>query len=138
YREALRITVSRGDRGILADLQASLAEVLAAQGKVDEAERLALEVEVTLRPEDPQHKITVLATMAAVRAAQGRDDEAEELYRSAMAAIATSGFAVLELELLERLVRFYRERDREDEAAVCEARMAERVPSEASRAERIA
>ena len=35
----------RGDRGVLPDLQASLAETLAALGKVDEAERLALEVQ---------------------------------------------------------------------------------------------
>jgi tetratricopeptide (TPR) repeat protein len=52
YREALRITSSRGDRGVLPDLLASLAEVLALLGKVEEAERLALELEATSRPDD--------------------------------------------------------------------------------------
>ena len=137
YREAVRITSTRGDRGVLPDLQASLAEVLAAQGKVDEAERLALEVQATARPDDPHFQMTVLATMAAVRAAQGRDDEAEELYRSALAA-TTKGYAVIELELLERLAAFYRAREREDEALACEARIAEHVPSESARTERIA
>ena len=137
YREAVRITSTRGDRGVLPDLQASLAEVLAAQGKVDEAERLALEVQATARPDDPHFQMTVLATMAAVRAAQGRDDEAEELYRSALAA-TTKGYAVIELELLERLAAFYRARDREEEASACEARIAELVPSESARTERIA
>ncbi len=41
-REALRITETRGDHGVLPDQQAALAETLADLGKVDEAERLAM------------------------------------------------------------------------------------------------
>jgi tetratricopeptide (TPR) repeat protein len=137
YREALRITSTRGDRGFLPDLQASLAETLAALGKIEEAERLALEVEAVTRPDDPHFGVTVAAMLAAVRAAQGRDDEAEGLYRSALAE-TTDGFALLELELLERLVAFYRERSRDDDAVVYEARLAELVPSTPTRTERIA
>ena len=137
YREALRITATRGDRGWLPDLQASLAEVLAALGKVDEAERLALEVQASPKADDPHFEVTVFEALAAVRAAQGRDDEAEELYRKALAG-TKDGFAALELEILERLARFYRDRDRDDEAAVCEARIAELLPSEPARIERIA
>ncbi len=137
YREALKITSTRGDRGVLPDLYASLAEVLALLGKTDEAERLALELEGMTRPDDVHFGITVAMTWAAIRAAQGRDDEAEELYRTALADV-TSGYAILELELLERLVRFYRERGREDDAVACETRIAELLPAEPSRTERIA
>jgi len=138
YREALRITSTRGDRGILPDLQASLAETLAALGKIDEAERLALEVQAAPRPDDPHFGITVSATMAAVRAAQDRDEEAEGLYCSALEEATKSGFAVIELEVLDRLVSFYRERGRDGDAAVYEARLAELVPPAATRTERIA
>lgn len=137
YREALRITSNRGDRGILPDLQASLAETLAALGKIDEAERLALEVQAAPRP-DPHFGIIVSATLAAVRAAQGRDKEAEELYGSALEEATKSGSAVIELEVLERLVSFYRERGRDHDAAIYEARLAELVPPAATRTERIA
>jgi len=137
YREALKITSTRGDRGVLPDLTASLAEALALLGKVDEAERLALELEGMKRPDDVHFGVTVTMTWAAIRAAQARDDEAEELYRTALAGV-TSGYAILELEILERLVRFYRERAREDDAVACEARISELLPAEPSRTERIA
>jgi tetratricopeptide (TPR) repeat protein len=137
YREALKITSTRGDRGVLPDLTASLAEALALLGKVEEAERLALELEGMKRPDDVHFGVTVTMTWAAVRAAQARDDEAEELYRTALAGV-TSGYAILELEILERLVRFYRERAREDDAVACEARISELLPAEPSRTERIA
>ena len=122
---------------MLPDLQASLAEVLAALGKVEEAERLALAVQASSRPEDPHFDVTVKGAMAAVRAAQGRDEEAETLYREALAGMSP-GFAALELEILERLVAFYRDRDRDDEAAACQSRIDELVPSDPARAERIA
>ena len=137
YREALRIATTRGDRGSLPDIQASLAEVLAALGKVDEAERLALEVQASPRPQDPHFELTMSGALAAVRAAQGRDDEAEELYRRALDA-TKDGLPLLELEVLERLVVFYRDRGREDDAAACQARIAELVPSESTSTERIA
>jgi class 3 adenylate cyclase len=137
YREALRITSSRGDRGVLPDIQASLAEVLALLGKIEEAERLALELEGMLQPDDVHAGVTIGMTRAALCAAEGRDDEAEALYRSALDNVA-SGYAILELLILERLVRFYRERDREEDASACEARMAELVPVTPSSTERIA
>src|SRR5262249_4687185 len=43
FREALRITSTRGDRGLLPDYQAALATTLADLGKIDEGERLALD-----------------------------------------------------------------------------------------------
>jgi tetratricopeptide (TPR) repeat protein len=138
YREALRITLTRGDRGVLPDLQSSLSETLAALGKIEEAERLAVEVKESVRPDDPHRGVTVSATFAVVRAAQGRDEEAEELFVSALDQTRRTGFAILELEVLERFVHFYRERGRDDEAVVYEARLAELVSSAATRIERIA
>jgi tetratricopeptide (TPR) repeat protein len=135
-REALRITTARGDLGIVPDVQASLARVLALQGKLDEAEQLALAVQASPRP-DPHFEVTVNATLAAVRAAQGSDEEAEELYRAALSGTG-EGLALLEVELLEELLAFYRSRDRADDASACEARIAELLPSEPARTERIA
>jgi hypothetical protein len=94
-------------------------------------------VQASPKADDPHFEVTVFEALAAVRAAQGRDDEAEQLYRQALAG-TKEGFAALELEILERLARFYRDRDREDEAAACEVRIAELVPSEPARTERIA
>jgi tetratricopeptide (TPR) repeat protein len=137
FREAVRITESRGDRGILSDLQASLARALAEQGKVDEAERLALAVQENPRSDEPHHEVTFNVTLAAVRAAQGRDDEAELLYREAIAGVS-DGFPALELEILEDLLEFYRSRGRTEDAAACEERIAELLPSEPVRTQRIA
>ncbi len=81
--------------------------------------------------------VTLAMTWAAVRAAEGRDDEAEGLYRSALDNV-TRGYAILELVILERLVRFYRARDREEDASACEVRIAELVPATPSSTERIA
>ncbi len=137
YREALHITATRGDRGVLPDIKASLAEVLAALGKVDEAERLMLDVQASPRPDDPHFEVTVSGVVAAIRAAQGRDDEAEELYRKALE-VTKDGIPALELEVLERMVVFYRDRGRDADAAACQARIVELVPSESVSTERIA
>ena len=83
-REGLRILAARGDRGMLPDLQASLAETLADQGKAEEAERLALDARANAGPQDPSCMVAATAALAAVREAQGRDEDAEDLFRSAV------------------------------------------------------
>ena len=50
FREALRITSTRGDRGLEPDYQAALATTLAELGKIDEAERLANDARAHARP----------------------------------------------------------------------------------------
>ncbi len=134
FREAVRITVTRGDRGVLPDLQAALAETLADLGKVDEAERLALEARTNAGPRDTSARVAAATALAAVRTAQGRDGEAEELLDSALALARERDFKVLELLPLERLVRFLRERDREDDAAAYEARLTALSPLPSSTA----
>lgn len=133
-REALRIVAARGDRGTLPDLKGGLAATLADVGKVDEAERLALEARATASPEDVATQIEATQALAAVRAAQGRDAEAEELFRATIAQARESDFPILEIEPLERFARMLHERGREAEAAPYEARLAELVPPESSTA----
>jgi tetratricopeptide (TPR) repeat protein len=133
-REALRMTSARGDRGLLPDLQAALAETLADLGKVDEAERLALEAEATAGADDVSCRVGVAMALGAVRAAQQRDHEAEHDFRSALALARESEFKVLEIEPLERLVQFLEDRGRENEATVYKVRLAELSPPPSSTA----
>lgn len=138
FREALRITSSRGDRGLQPDYQAALATTLADLGKIDEAERLANDARAHAVPEDTSFHIFALTALAMIRGAQGRDDEAEDLFRSAIDLASESGLRLFELHPLEHLIAFLRDRGRTDDAAVYEARIAELLPTEASRTERIA
>jgi tetratricopeptide (TPR) repeat protein len=137
FREALRITASRGDRGLVPDYQAALAYTLADLGKVEEAE-LALDARARAVPEDTSCQIFAATALAAVRAAQGRDGEAEELFVSAIADAKESNYRVYELHPLEHLTTFLHARGRGDEAARYEARIAELSPATDMRTERIA
>jgi ATP/maltotriose-dependent transcriptional regulator MalT len=138
FREALRITSARGDRGLEPDYQAALATTLADLGKIDEAERLALDARAHAVPEDISCHIFSQTALAIIRAAQGRDDEAEELFLSAVGMARDGGLGLFELHPLEHLTEFLRERGREDDAAVYDARIAELVPAEPASTERIA
>jgi class 3 adenylate cyclase len=133
-REALRMTVARGDRGLLPDIQAPLAEILADAGKVDEAERLAIESEATVGSDDVSCRVAIALAIGAVRAAQGRDHEAEESYDSALSLARERDYKVLEIEPLERLVRFLQDRGRTNEAVAYEVRLAELSPPPSSTA----
>jgi tetratricopeptide (TPR) repeat protein len=137
-REAVRITTARGDRGMLPDFQAALAATLADLGKVDEAERLALEARTNAAPDDTSCKIAATTALGAVRAAQKRDGEADELFRSALALAQEGNVEVFEIEPLKRFAAFLRDRGREDEAAAYEARLTELVSPAPTRTERIA
>ncbi|MEX0850058.1 MAG: AAA family ATPase [Gaiellaceae bacterium] len=124
-REAVQITETRGDRGVLPDLQAALAETLADLGKVDEAERLAVEARTNAGPRDTSAKVAALTALAAVREAQQRHEDAEGLLDSALETAREGDFKVLELEPLERMVRLHRAPERNGDASVYEARLAE-------------
>lgn len=137
FRRALGILESRGDRGMLPDLQAALATTLADVGKIDEAERLALEARASAGPQDVAGRVEAMEALAAVRAAQGRASEADELFRELVAHARASRFPILEVEPLERYVRFLHDRGREGEAAPYLARL-EELAAPVSSTERIA
>jgi tetratricopeptide (TPR) repeat protein len=113
------------DRATLCESQRGLAELLVEVGRIDEAEHFALAARDTVGPEDVTSIATTTAALATVRAAQGRDEEAEQLFCDALAGIKGTDFRRTELELLEALVGFLRERGRTEDAAAHEQRLAE-------------
>jgi tetratricopeptide (TPR) repeat protein len=74
---------------------------------------------------------TTKVSLADVRAAQGRDDEAEDLLREAVEELRRHHMRSIERWALVRLVEFYRDRGRDDDAVGYEARLAELTPSTA-------
>jgi class 3 adenylate cyclase/tetratricopeptide (TPR) repeat protein len=129
-REAIRITVARGNRAILPEYQAALAKALVDVGKLEEAERLALEARENVVRQDPQGVIVTTAALGVVRAAQGRYEEAQELLVKALELARSSDQKVMELSPLTHLARLMRERGLDEEAAIYEARLAELSPSD--------
>jgi hypothetical protein len=80
---------------------------------------------------------TTTMALGLVRVAQGLDDEAEALLREAYESIAASEHRMHQVETLESLIQFLRDRGREDEAAELDERR-EDLLAAASSAERIA
>ena len=84
-REALRLLKPLEARGALCESQRALAEVLSRKGRLDEAERIALEATLTVGEHDISSRATTTMTLGLVRAAQGRDRDAETLLLEALA-----------------------------------------------------
>ena len=122
FRESIRLLATLEDRATLCESQRSLAELLLAEGRVDEAERFALAARETVGPHDLTSLATTAMSLGLVRAAQGRDEEAEELLREAYDTISTTLHRSGQRDTLEALAQFLRERGRDDEAAELEAR----------------
>jgi ATP/maltotriose-dependent transcriptional regulator MalT len=129
-REAVRITEARGDRAILPEFQAALAQTLVHMGKLEEAERLALEARAKVVRQDPQGVVVTTRALGAVRAAQGRYDEARELLDAALGLADEAQMKILELGSLAVLVRLMRQQGLEEEAAAYEERLARLAPSD--------
>jgi len=123
--DAVRTMKGLNDRSKLCEAQRSLAEVYLHGGRLEEAERLALEARASVGPEDRVSISTTKVSLAAVRAAQGRDREAEELLREAVEEFRRSQMRAVERWALRRIVAFYRDRGREDEAVGYESRLGE-------------
>ena len=102
-----------------------LAQVLLQQGRLDEAERFALEARETVGRQDMHSLATTRMALGLVRAAQGRDDEAEELLRGALEIVEATDFRRQRFEPHDRVRGFLRERGRDDEAAALEGELAE-------------
>jgi ATP/maltotriose-dependent transcriptional regulator MalT len=100
-----------------------LADALAAQGRLDEAETVALEAMETVGLHDVSSQASTRVSLALVRVAQGRDGEAEALLREAWERVEGTGWRVTEAWVVEQLDQFLRERGRRD--AAVDARAAE-------------
>jgi class 3 adenylate cyclase/tetratricopeptide (TPR) repeat protein len=129
--EAVRTMKGLNDRARLCEAQRSLAEVYVRLGRLEEAERYALEARESVGPQDRVSIPATKVSLAQVRAAQGRDDEAEGLMREAVDELRRQHMRALERWALRLLVAFYRERGRDDDAVAYEARLLELTPSAA-------
>jgi class 3 adenylate cyclase/ATP/maltotriose-dependent transcriptional regulator MalT len=128
-RDGERALKGLGDRGSLCEAQRALAMVLAVRGRLDEAERFALQARETVGPEDRVSLSTTALGLGVVRAAQGRLEEAETLMREAI-----DGFRFYELRAYEHwalryLVELLRGIGRDEEADAYEARRTELAPA---------
>jgi tetratricopeptide (TPR) repeat protein len=128
-RESIRALKTIEDRGTLCESQRALADVLVAQGKVDEAERVALEAMETVGVHDVSSQASTRLSLAAVRAAQHRDAEAERLMREAWEVVEGTGWRSIEIFVLERLDQLLRDHARPDPLVA--ERLAELAPAAA-------
>ncbi|MEP6910869.1 MAG: AAA family ATPase [Actinomycetota bacterium] len=122
FRESIRLLKPLGDRAALCESQRGLAELLVKRGRIEEAERYALDAVETVGPQDVTSGATTATALAMVRAAQGRDEEAEKLFESSIDSVSETDFREVVYEVLEPYALFLRERARDDEAAAVEER----------------
>lgn len=127
--EAVRTMKRLNDRARLCEAQRSLAEVYVELGRLDEAERYALQARESVGPDDRVSISTTKLSLGIVRAAQGREEEAEALMRDAVDEMRRLDLRALERWSLRHVVDFYRARGRDDEALPYEERLAELAPS---------
>ena len=132
FREAIRILKPLEDRGTLVESQRMLSQVLLERGRLDEAERLALEARETVGARDASSSSTTRLALGLVRAAQGRDEEAERLLREAVEILRATDFRRFEIEPLTALARFLRTRSRDEEAAKVDEELAALTAAPAS------
>jgi len=131
FRESIRLLAPMKERGTLCESQRLLAQLLLAEGRIDEAEKFALAGLETVSAEDVLSRATTRVALAQVRAAQGRDEEAETLFGEAVEIITGSEYCRVLLDVLPPYADFLRAREREPDALELEARLAERVPTAA-------
>ena len=122
-REAVRILLSVQERGKIVEAQRTLAEIVLAQGHVEEAERWALSAVETVGMQDMMSRSNVRMVLGLVRAAQGRAAEAELLLREALDVLAETDYRNGEPEPLAALAGFLRAQGREEEAVDLEERL---------------
>ncbi|HWG55602.1 MAG TPA: AAA family ATPase [Gaiellaceae bacterium] len=132
FRDGIRILKPLEDRGTLCECQRGLAQVLVAKGKLDEAERHALEARRTVGPHDNVSRATTRMALGLVRAAQGRDGEAEELLREAVEVLEGTELHLTRREVLDALVQFLQSRGRHADAEPWQAALAAYAPALAS------
>jgi tetratricopeptide (TPR) repeat protein len=129
--EAVRTMKGLNDRSRLCEAQRSLAELYVRLGRLDEAERYALQARESVGLDDRTSISTTKLSLGVVRAAQGRDEEAAELMHEAVDDARYTGQLALERWALGKVIEFHRSRGQEDAAQPYEERLAELAPSTA-------
>jgi class 3 adenylate cyclase/ATP/maltotriose-dependent transcriptional regulator MalT len=129
--ESVRTLQGLNDRARLCEAQRSLAEVYVKLGRLDEAERYALQARESVGADDRVSISTTKQSLAIVRAAQGRDSEAEALMLDALDEMRRNEQRALERWALGHIVEFYRVRGDSDAAQGYEERLGELMPSAA-------
>ena len=129
--EVVRTLKGLNDRARLCEAQRSLAELYVSLGRLDEAERYALQARESVGQDDRVSISTTKLSLAVVRAAQGRDTEAEGLMHEAVDEMRRNDQLALERWALGYVVEFHRSRGQEDVALRYEERLAELTPSTA-------
>jgi tetratricopeptide (TPR) repeat protein len=129
--EAVRALKGLNDRARLCEAQRSLAEVYVQLGRLDEAERYALQARESVGPEDRVSLSTTKLSLGIVRAAQGRDAEAADLMQEALDEMRRHDQVAIERWALAHVVEFHRSRGRQEDALRYEERLAELTPSTA-------
>nr|MBA2358956.1 tetratricopeptide repeat protein [Actinomycetota bacterium] len=127
-RDSIRILKPLGDRGTLCEAQRQLAQILVREGRLEEAELVALQARETVGAQDHGSRSTTRMALALVRVAQGRHDEAEILLREALDVLAGTEFLLSAIEPLTALVRLLRARGRDEEAEPYARRLRELTP----------
>jgi class 3 adenylate cyclase/tetratricopeptide (TPR) repeat protein len=129
FRESIRLLTPIGDRAHLCESQRGLAELLIERGRIEEAERFAVDSRETVGEADATSRATTAAALAQVRAAQGRSEEAEALFQEAFATIADTDFRHIEHEVLGPYAQFLRDVGRDAAAVRAGERLGELVPA---------
>jgi predicted ATPase/class 3 adenylate cyclase len=105
-----------GERYLLSSVAGLLAEAVAAQGRLDEAEELARETEGLAAADDVDAQSLWRLTSAAVLAARGELEAAERLAREVLELLAPTDYVVNRVAALASLAAFLPTDDRGDEA----------------------
>jgi class 3 adenylate cyclase/tetratricopeptide (TPR) repeat protein len=103
FREAVGVLRGTHEQGYLVEAERGLAEVLAQQGKIDEADRIVAAVQRRVGREDVWTQASILHATGIVRAAQGRTDEALAAFSAALEIIEPTMYAILAASIRESL-----------------------------------
>jgi class 3 adenylate cyclase/tetratricopeptide (TPR) repeat protein len=103
FRDAVRCLRATHEQGFLVEAERGLAEVLVAQGKVDEADRVVTEAERRVGRDDVWTRASLLHARGLVLAAQSRPDEAETAFVAALEVIEPTMYAILTEEIRRSL-----------------------------------
>jgi tetratricopeptide (TPR) repeat protein len=102
-REGAAILESLGEKGFLCSTLAALAEVIARQGRYDEAEEMVGRARLLAVEDDLFVNIRSGATMASVLASRGSLEEAERLAREAVELAEPTGYLAERADMWARL-----------------------------------